>query len=154
MLKLLLPTTLEGLPAGEAYFFDLLFLLCGFILLMYGDFTVQNNKEFMMIKMSRAGRKAMMFKAMMAHDRKHPDGCLTTSQLAKGAGLKSGTNVVRMLKEMEDFNRVVEVEIEPKYGCGYTVRAWKLAKVEQMELPEGTIVINGVSWMRESVGLS
>lgn len=102
-----------------------------------------------MVKMSRAGRKALMFKAIMAHDRKHPGGCLTTAQMAHAAGLKSGSNVVKMLKEMEKFERVREVQIEPKYDCGYKVRAWQLVKLEQVALPERTIVINGVSWKFE-----
>jgi len=103
-----------------------------------------------MTRMSRAGRKSMMFKALMAHDRKHPTGALTTAQLARFAGLKSGTNVVMMLKEMEKFGRVEEVAIEPKYGCGYCVRAWKLVHEEQMTLPDEYIVINGVKWNKRT----
>lgn len=120
---------------------------------MYGNLAVRKHERCNMVRMSRAGRKALMFKAIMAHDRKHPNGCLTTSQMAHAAGLKSGSNVVKMLREMEAFERIRETFIEPKYGCGYTVRAWQLVHFEQMHLPPRTITINGVSWSRESVGL-
>ena len=99
-----------------------------------------------MVRMSRAGRKAMMFKALLAHDRKHRGGALTTAQLAHAAGLKSSTNVVNMLKEQEAFGRIKEVHIQPTYDCGYTVRAWAIADHEQLPLPDRFIVINGIRW--------
>jgi hypothetical protein len=86
----------------------------------------------------------MMARAMAAHDRKHMDGCLTTAQLAHAAGLKSSSKVVAMLKELEASKYIIEVNIEPRYGCGYTVRAWKLAKWYNEPLPDRFIVIGGV----------
>ena len=103
-----------------------------------------------MIRMSRAGRKALMFKALMAHDRKYKGGALTTAQLAHMAGLMSSSNVVAMLREMEKFGRVREVQIEPTYQCGYTVRAWTIVREEQMPLSDEYIVINGVKWNKRT----
>ncbi len=97
-----------------------------------------------MVRMSRAGRKSMMLKAVMAHDRKHPSGCLATATLAHAAGLKSSSDVVKMLREMESQSRIIEVQFEPKHGCGYTVRGWALARWVNEPLPDRFIVIGNV----------
>lgn len=94
-----------------------------------------------MLKMSRVGRKALMFKAIMAHDRKHKGGALTTPQMAHAAGLMSSSNVLSMLRELEQSYVISEVQIEPTYQCGYTVRAWRITEVIQMPLPERYIKI-------------
>jgi len=100
--------------------------------------------------MNRAGRKGLMFKALSRHDRLYPTGCLTTAQLAHAAGLKASTDVVKMLRELAANEMVNELQIEPHYACGYTVRAWQMAKVHQMCLPEEYIIINGKNYRRDS----
>lgn len=97
-----------------------------------------------MVKMSRAGRKALMLKALCYHDKRFKGGCLSTAKLAHAAGLKASTEVVKMLKEMAVTDIVREVQIEPHYQCGYTVRSWQLVRWEQSCLPPHEIVINGV----------
>lgn len=97
-----------------------------------------------MIRVSRAGRKAQFLTLIMAYDRKHPDGCLTTAQFARKVGLKSSSNIVSMLHEMAKSDRLIEVQIEPSCGCGYTIRAWKLAKWYNEPLPDRFIEIGGV----------
>jgi len=99
--------------------------------------------------MNRAGRKSLMLNAISRHDRLHPLGCLTTPQLAKKAGLKSSSEVVKMLREIEMNGVIKEVSIEPKFGAGYTVRAWQMVKFNQMVLPDEYIVINGKSYRRD-----
>lgn len=107
-----------------------------------------------MIRMSRAGRKDLMLRALAAYNRKHKGGCLKTADLAHAAGLMSSSNVVKMLRELEQDGKVTEVSIEPYYNCGYTVRAWQLAQYKQMELPERYIVINGEKWLVSAERLS
>ena len=104
-----------------------------------------------MIRMSRAGRKALMLGALQKHDRRYKGGCLTTAQLAHSAGLMSSTNVVNMLLELVADDKVREVQIEPTYGAGYTVRAWQIAQLKQMPLPDEYIVINGMK-LNKSTG--
>lgn len=97
------------------------------------------------MSMSRAGRKELMMKAIIAHDRKRPTGSLVTAKVAHAAGLKSSTEVVKMLRELAKDDLVVEVYIEPSYGCGYRVRAWKLARWSNQPLPDRFITIGGVA---------
>ena len=103
-----------------------------------------------MIRMSRAGRKALMLGALQKHDRKFKRGCLVTAKLAHAAGLMSSTEVVKMLREMVAEGLINEVQIEPSYSCGYTVRAWQMARWEQTELPNQYITINGKSYRRDN----
>lgn len=98
-----------------------------------------------MIRVSRVGRKAMMLKVLMAWDRKHPDGALTTAKLAHAVGLKSSSNVVAMLREMARDERVIEVQIAPTYNGKCCVRAWSLAKWYNEPLPDRFITIGGVN---------
>jgi len=95
------------------------------------------------MKMSRAGRKSLMLSALCHHDKRYPRGCLTTAKLAHAAGLMSSTEVVKMLREMAKTDLIREVQIEPRYQCGYTVRAWQLVRWEQKPLPDHEILING-----------
>jgi hypothetical protein len=104
-----------------------------------------------MIRMSRAGRKALMLAALCRHDKRYPKGCMTTAKLAHAAGLMSSTEVVKMLREMASTDIVREVQIEPSYQCGYTVRAWQLVRWEQSSLPNDHIVINGTKYNRETM---
>lgn len=99
-----------------------------------------------MIRMSRAGRKALMLKAIKRHCAKYRGGYLPTAKVAHAAGLVSSTEVVKMLKELEADGLVKEAQIEPHYACGYTVRAWTLAVWEQIPLPERYIKINGINY--------
>lgn len=106
-----------------------------------------------MIRMSRAGRKSLMCKAINAHDKRKKGGALTTPQMAHAAGLVSSTNVLSMLKEMEREGLIFEVQIEPTYQCGYTVRAWCVACWANLPLPPRFIKIahKGHEWL-EQVG--
>lgn len=103
-----------------------------------------------MIRVSRAGRKNMMLKVLKAHNAKWKNGAMTTAQVAHAVGLKSSTNVVKMLREMADDELIIEVLIEPYFYCGYTVRAWQLATWEQISLPDRTITINGITFSYET----
>lgn len=94
--------------------------------------------------MNRAGRKKLMYQALLRHDTQHPKGCLVTAKVAHAAGLKSSTAVVNMLREMEAEGLIVERTIQPFYECGYFVRAWQIAHYEQVPLPREFIIINGV----------
>jgi len=100
-----------------------------------------------MIRMSRAGRKRLMLKAIEQHCKRFKGGYLPTSKVAHRAGLMSSTNVKNMLKEMESEGLIKSAQIEPFYDCGYTVVGWTLAQYEQMPLPERYIKINGVNWL-------
>lgn len=102
------------------------------------------------MRMSRAGRKELMLKALQRHERKFRRGCLITSKLAHAAGLKSSTEVVKMLREMAENGLITEVQIELTYGAGYTQRAWQLARWEQQHLPDIYIVINGKQYRRDN----
>lgn len=108
-----------------------------------GTFTDTITGVFNMIRMSRAGRKALMLGALQKHDRRYKGGCLTTAQLAHNAGLMSSTNVVNMLRELVAEDKIREVQTEPTYGAGYTVRAWQMVTWKQMSLPDRYILING-----------
>lgn len=97
-----------------------------------------------MIRMSRAGRKRLMLKALERFWMKNPTGFLPTPAVAHAAGLMSSTNVVNMLHELENDDLIVGRQIEPKAGCGYTVQAWSIARWEQKALPDDRyIMING-----------
>ena len=98
-----------------------------------------------MIRMSRAGCKSLMLKVLAAHDKRHRNGALTTAKLAHGAGLMSSSNVVAMLKELEMDGLIFEVQIEPSYQCGYTVRAWAMEHWSNKPLPDRFITIGKVS---------
>lgn len=98
----------------------------------------------MMIRMSRAGRKRLMLGAIQKHDKRYPTGALPTAKVAHAAGLMSSSNVVSMLNELAQDGLIQEVQIEPSYDCGYTVRAWKLAKWYNEPLPDRFIEIGGV----------
>jgi len=100
-----------------------------------------------MIRMSRAGRKALMLKALQRHCKAFRGGYLTTPKLAHAAGLMSSTNVVNMLREMEKDGLIVGEMIEPFYDCGYVQQGWTLAVYKQMTLPERYILINGERWL-------
>jgi Mn-dependent DtxR family transcriptional regulator len=100
-----------------------------------------------MIRMSRVGRKALMLKAINAHCKKYRGGFLPTPKVAHRAGLVSSTEVRKMLREMQDDGLIKSAQIEPYYGCEYTVEGWTLAIYEQVPLPERYIKINGVNWL-------
>lgn len=97
-----------------------------------------------MIRMSRVGRKRLLLKAIHDHDKRHHNGALTTPQAAHAAGLISSSNVVAMLRELADAELIFECQIEPAYQCGYTVRAWCVARWVNQTLPDRFITIGGV----------
>jgi len=102
-----------------------------------------------MVRMSRAGRKEMMYKAIAAHDRKHENGYLPVAKIAHAAGLKSSSEVRKMLYEMVEDGLIVDWMIEPYFEARYFVLGFALAKYEQTTyLDAGTIMINGVSYNR------
>jgi len=121
---------------------------------MLGYFCRYYHRHFTgertVVIMNRAGRKELMLRALARHDRLYPTGCLTSSQLAHCAGLKSSSEVVKMLRELAADDRITEVLIEPYYACGYTVRAWQMAKFHQVSLPDEYIIINGKNYRRDS----
>jgi len=98
-----------------------------------------------MIRMSRAGRKRLLLKAIVEHDKRYHNGALTTAQAAHQAGLMSSTNVVNMLRELADAQEIVECYIGPSYQCGYTIRAWRVARWVNQPPPDRFINIGGVS---------
>jgi len=100
-----------------------------------------------MIRMSRVGRKRLMLKAIQAHCKRWKGGYLPTAKVAHSAGLMSSTNVKNMLRELEKEGLICGAQIEPYYGCGYTIQGWTLAVYEQMELPARYIKINGVNYL-------
>jgi len=102
------------------------------------------------MRMSRAGRKELMLKAICRHDKRHPRGSLQTAKVAHAAGLMSSTEVVKMLRELAEDGLIIETYIEPSYQCGYTIRAWQLARHETMPLPSKFITINGVMFNRNT----
>ena len=104
-----------------------------------------------MIRMSRVGRKALMFGALQHHNYRYPKGALTTAKLAHHAGLISSTNVLNMLRELAAEGKIVECAIEPSYQCGYTVRAWRMPFYKQIPLPDNTITINGTKYNRDAM---
>jgi len=102
------------------------------------------------MRMSRAGRKELMYRALVRHDKRYPRAALPTAKLAHAAGLISSTEVVKMLRELVADGKVIECQTEPTYQCGYTVRAWALARMQQVALPDRVIVINRKSFFYET----
>jgi len=97
-----------------------------------------------MIRMSRVGRKRLLLKAIQDHDKRHHNGALTTPQAAHAAGLISSSNVLSMLRELEESGHIFECQVLPTYQSKYTVRAWRVARWFNQPLPDRFIRIGGV----------
>jgi hypothetical protein len=115
------------------------------VTLLVRYFRRTSNRSLIMQRMNRAGRQHRIYMAIIAYDKKHKGGAITTAQVAKKVGLKSSTYLKNILRHMAEIGLLKAVQIQPFYDCGYFVDAWQLARYEQTKLPDHEIIINGKS---------
>lgn len=91
-----------------------------------------------MLRMSRAGRKKLIKRALMQHLARVGDTGMTAGQLARKIGMKSSTDLKKMCKEMAEVDEEIGFKMLPD-------GVWRVAffPLKQVDFGERFFVING-----------
>jgi arginyl-tRNA synthetase len=96
--------------------------------------------------MSRAERKKQIMRILDSWDKSHKGHTMNMGMIARRMGIKSSTHLRNIIQELIDDGWVVPMSTAPnKYG--QTFRSYKIARYNQMPLPDHTIKIGGVEMM-------
>lgn len=102
-----------------------------------GHLTDDRHGEDTMLKISRAGRKAMLVKALRRQYYQKKSRWMTVGEVAHRIGMKSSTNIKEMLWELvNEVDEIMYSQDDDATRFGYCPKT-------QSPLPERFITING-----------